>query len=250
MRRRGPWDGMLAIVHFNWPFYAAALVVLPSGIAGLYKGGLFMLVSTFIVLGSLWFFVGSLGVSHWVYDRSDLYRWTWLRRALSHTIPENILLCHSGFDEASDMLKPLFPAAHWTVLDHFDPKIMTEASICRARKLFPPTPGTLSARYDHWPLDNETQNVVFGLLAIHELRSEAERVLWFREARRCLAPDGSVVLVEHVRDIANFAAFGPGFMHFHSVASWQRSWKAAGFSQSDHFRITPFISVFVLTLND
>ena len=247
MRKRGPWDGMLAIVHFNWPFYAVALLVLVGGIAGLFAGGFLALGSGLVGLGCLWFLVGSLGVSHWVYDLSDLYRWSWLSRALGNTIPAKILLCHSGFDEASEMLKPRFPGANWTVLDHFDPVVMTEASIRRARKLFPPTPGTIAAKYDHWPLANGTQDVVFGLLAIHELRTVAERAAWFREAGRCLASEGSVVLVEHVRDLANFAAFGPGFLHFHSVASWRNSWEAAGFIQRDHFHITPFVRVFVLT---
>lgn len=237
---------MLAIVHFNWPFYVVALLVLLAGIAGLFTGGFFSPGSGLVVLGCCWFLVGSLGVSHWVYDRSDLYRWSWLSRALGNTTPAKILLCHSGFDEASEMLKPRFPAVRWTVLDHFDPAVMTEASIRRARKLFPPTPGTIAAKYDHWPLAGGTQDAVFGLLAIHELRTVAERAAWFREAGRCLAADGSVVLVEHVRDLANFAAFGPGFLHFHSVGSWAKSWDAAGFVQKDHFRITPFLRVFVL----
>jgi hypothetical protein len=124
---------------------------------------------------------------------------------------------------------------------------MTEASIRRARNLFPPTPGTIAANYDHWPLADGTQNVVFGLLAIHELRTVPERAAWFREAGRCLAANGSIVLVEHVRDLANFAAFGPGFLHFHSVASWRNSWEAAGLIQRDQFRITPVVRVFVLT---
>ena len=246
MSKRGPWDGMLAIVHFNWLFYAAALVVLGIGLAGVCLGGVFALGSGLAVLGCLWFLVGSLGVSHWIYDRSDLYRWAWLNRALPRTSPENILLCHSGFDEISHLLKPMFPAAQWTLMDHFDPSVMTEASIRRARKRFPPTPGTVDARYDHWPVLDDTQTVVLGILAIHELRSIPERTAWFREASRCLAADGRVVLVEHVRDAANFLAFGPGFLHFHSLASWRNSWEMAGFVLKDQFRITPFVRVFVL----
>lgn len=144
------------------------------------------------------------------------------------------------------MLKQKFPQAGWQVLDHFDPEFMTEASIRRARKLFPPTEGTIPAKFDQWPLAGNSQNVVFGMLAIHELRSDAERAAWFAEARRCLADDGRIILVEHVRDLANFVAFGPGFLHFHLVASWQKSWQAGGFKLDDIFRITPFVRVFVL----
>ncbi len=55
-----------------------------------------------------------------------------------------------------------------------------------------------------------------------------------------------IILVEHVRDLANFVAFGPGFLHFLSVASWRKSWEAGGFNLDASFRITPFVRVFVL----
>ena len=92
----------------------------------------------------------------------------------------------------------------------------------------------------------ETADVVFGLLAIHELRSDRERSAWFAEARRCLGRGGRVVLVEHLRDSANFLAFGPGFLHFYSRGSWRRAWESAGFRSADEFRVTPWVHVFVL----
>ncbi len=246
MNKRGPWQGMISIVRFNWPFYAVVTGVLLAGIAGMYAGGIFSIFSGLIVLGSLYFSLVSLGVSHWVYDRSDLYRWQWLERALKDARLEKLAFCHSGFDEASEMLKQQISDAEWYVLDHYDPVIMTEASIQRARKLCPPTANTLPARYDQWPLARSSMDVVFAMLAIHELRSEAERVAWFTEARRCLKADGRLLLVEHVRDPANFVAFGPGFLHFHSVNAWTRSWEASGLKVDNAFRITPFVRVFVL----
>jgi hypothetical protein len=243
MSERGKWDGMLAIARFNWPFYAAAGAVLWVALATI---GYFPVVGSLAIAGCVYFLVGSLGVSHWVYDRSELYQWSWLNRALGNAEVGEMVLCHSGFDEASAILKQKFPQSAWRVLDHYDPATMTEASIRRARKLFPPTEGTSAARFDHWPLADASQEVVFGMLAIHELRSDAERAAWFAEARRCLADDGKIILVEHVRDLANFVAFGPGFMHFHSVASWRRSWEGGGLKLDDSFRITPFVRVFVL----
>ncbi len=243
MGERGKWDGMLAIARFNWPFYAAALGVLVLAIALV---GWFPLAGSLVIAGCAYFLIGSLGISHWVYDCSDLYQWSWLERALGNAPAGKMTLCHSGFDEASTRLKRKFPQAAWRVLDHYDPAIMTEASIRRARKLFPPTEGTEVAKFDQWPLADGSQDLVFGMLAIHELRSVAERAAWFAEARRCLADDGKIVLVEHVRDLANFVAFGPGFLHFHSVPSWQKSWETGGFKLDLTFRITPFVRVFVL----
>lgn len=243
MSERGKWDGMLAIARFNWPFYAAAVVGLVMALAGI---GYFPVMGGLVGVGCVYFLIGSLGVSYWVYDRSDLYRWSWLDRALGNVRIGEVTLCHSGFDEASAMLKHKFPQSGWRVLDHYDPAVMTEASIRRARKLFPPTDGTITAKFDRWPLADCSQEVVFGMLAIHELRSDGERAAWFAEAGRCLADEGRLVLVEHVRNLANFVAFGPGFLHFHSVASWRKSWKTGGMKLVDSFRITPFVRVFIL----
>ena len=112
--------------------------------------------------------------------------------------------------------------------------------------MFPPTADTLLADYNLWPIADASADVVFGLLAIHELRSEAERMTWFGEARRCLRSGGRIVLVEHTRDLANLLAFGPGFLHFHSRASWCRCWQHAGFHSLDEFRITPWVRIFVI----
>ncbi len=246
MSERGKWDGMLAIARFNWPFYAAAAGFMVLGWIGVAAGGWLAVAGASVVMGCCYFLIGSLGVSHWVYDLSDLYQWAWLDRALGNSRVEKLALCHSGFDEASVMLKRKFPQAAWQVLDHYDPATMTEASIRRARKLYPPTAGTVASRFYQWPVEDAKLDVVFGLLAIHELRSDAERTAWFSEARRCLTDDGRVVLVEHVRDLANFVAFGPGFLHFHSVAAWRRSWESGGLIENDSFRVTPFVRVFVL----
>ncbi len=248
MKARGKWQGMINIARFNRPFYVAAIAVVIASLAGVFllPGPGLKQVCCIVLAAAAYFLFGSLGVSHLIYDRSDLYRWGWLDRALKGSNMRQAIFCHCGFDEASAELRQRFRAVRWQVLDHFDANQMTEASIRRARAVFPPAPGTLPSRYDAWPVAAESTDVVFGLLAIHELRSETERSAWFAESRRCLCQGGRLVLVEHVRDAANFLAFGPGFLHFHSPASWRRCWESAGFRSIDEFRLTPFVRVFVL----
>ena len=248
MKTRGQWQGMLIIAQFNWPFYFAAFVMLVASIAGLFLFASFTakLVCGIAVAGSVYFAFVSLGVSHFIYDRSDLYRWGWLERALRDVKIRQAVFCHSGFDEASSALREKFADVQWQLLDHYDKDKMTEPSIRRARAMFPPSPDTVASPYDKWPLAAESADVVFGLLAIHELRSEGERIAWFTECKRCLRQGARLVLVEHVRDTANLLAFGPGFLHFHSVASWRRCWEHAGFRLADQFCVTPFVQVFVL----
>ncbi len=250
MNARGKWQGMMTIARLNWPLYFAAVLVLTGSVCvfiGL-PGSEVRLACGLAFAGSGYFLFGSLGVSHQIYDRSDLYRWGWLQRALHGASRGQFIFCHSGFDDASCSLRERLGDVGWLVLDHFDEPRMTEASIRRARRMFPPVAGTLQAAFDRWPVASESADVVFGLFAIHELRSEAERSAWFAEARRCLRQGGRVVLVEHVRDLANFLAFGPGFLHFHSPASWRRCWKCAGLHVLDEFRLTPWVRVFVIGL--
>lgn len=240
----------MTIARFNWPFYIAAALVLLASICGLLLFSAFAIkiICGVTLAGAAYFVLVSLGVSHFVYDRSDLYRWGWLNRSLRDLNIRQAIFCHSGFDETSAEVQERLGHVQWQILDHFDEKQMSEASIRRARAMFPPNQRTLPSRYDAWPVAAKSADLVLGLLAIHELRSETERSLWFREAKRCLRPGGRVVLVEHVRNAANFLAFGPGFVHFHSPASWRRCWEAAGFALADEFRVTPFVRIFVLSI--
>lgn len=249
MNARGKWQGLWTIARLNWPFYAAALGVLLASLAGLILPATpwLKVLCALLAAGALYFLVFSLGVAHLVYDRSDLYRWAWLQRVFRSPSPAQAILCHAGFDEASALLKAHTPALTWTILDHYDATRMTEPSIHRARRWFPPVPGTIATPEHTWPLGADFAGLVLGLLAIHEFRTEAERSAWFSEAGRCVQKDGRIVLVEHLRNFANLVAFGPGFLHFHSRSNWQRCWLAAGLRLVEEFDLTPWVRVLVLS---
>lgn len=83
MKSRGAFQGVLAIVRFNWPFYLVAAVVMLAALAVMFAGGLPFAVKATAGLAfaaAAYFFFVSSAVSHWIYDRSDLYRWKWLDR--------------------------------------------------------------------------------------------------------------------------------------------------------------------------
>jgi len=249
VKRRGEWQGMVTIVRLNWPYYLVAGITLLATLIGiLLRQSIGVRLMCGVALAaSIYFLVGSLGVSHLIYDRSDLYRFGWVDRALRGLQVNDAIFCHSGFDEMSLELREKLGNIGWQNLDHFDQGQMTEASIRRARRRYPPVEGTLPAPHGHWPISADAADVIFGVLAIHELRSDPQRAAWFAEARRCLRSGGRLILVEHLRDAANLLAFGPGFLHFHSRENWRRSWESAGFRPLDEFRITPWVRVFVLT---
>ena len=248
MTTRTPWQGMWTIARLNWPFYLMALCVFATSICGVFwlADPLLRVGCSMAFLGAAYFLFISLGVSHLIYDSSDLYRWNWLIHLWRESPPSQAIFCHGGFDETPEAVRSLWPDSHWFVLNHFDESFMTEPSIQRARRLFPPTVGTLSAPFNRWPTANQSADLILGLLAIHELRKSADRDAWFSEAHRCLKQNGRVVLVEHLRDLPNFLAFGPGFLHFHSSSSWKRNWEAGGLRLLENFPVTPWVRVFVL----
>jgi SAM-dependent methyltransferase len=239
---RSPFQGVFQIVAFNWPRYAAA-VPLIAGLAtalALMRFPAPVAFAGWLAAGLLsWWTLASLGASHWVYDRAGLYELRWLDGLLGS--PRHWVSIHAGLDEFSGTFESRFGTPPLAVLDVYDPSVMTEASIARAH-----SEGGVRADYRNLPLESATADAVFLMLAAHELRSREPRVAFFEEVRRTLAPGGRVMVVEHLRDAWNFAAFGPGWWHFLSRREWLATFRAAGLRVESESTITPLVRVFVL----
>jgi SAM-dependent methyltransferase len=242
--------GVRQIVRFNWPFYAlaaAVLVIAPPLILRLtLPGAARVLLFAATALAGLWV-AASLVASWIVYDRSPLTRWDWLPRALGFQ-PDAWITIHSGLDESTPKVRALLGASG-RVFDMFDPEEMTEGSIRRARlrlqSLREPRPDE-PVDFHRLPIPTGTIEAALLLLSAHELRTEQARLALFTELRRVLGPGGRVVVAEHLRDAANFLAFGPGFLHFHSRRTWTRCFSRTRFDIHTEFPITPFVRIFVL----
>lgn len=241
---RRPLQGVSEVFRFNWPRYAAAPIVV-LGIALLLRIvhlSLAMRICALLVIGlTAWWSIASLLASFWVYDFSELMTWQWLKRELPNP-PSRWLNVHAGLDESTPSLQALWNNATSETVDIFAPEEMTEDSIRRARG------ETLSrpAKFDALPFPADAFDVLFLFFAAHELRRPMARRALFAETRRVLTPNGRALLVEHLRDVANFAAFGPGFLHFHSLRTWRADIEAAGLEIEREFPFTPFVQVFVL----
>jgi hypothetical protein len=243
---RTPYQGVWNIIRFNWHFYAVAIaasVVLLLASAWLDRTlsltsaaiAVVIILSTFL----------SLFVSHYIYDRSELYNFIWLKTVSGKT-PETIANIHAGFDETSSILRIHFPKATLRVFDFYDAEKHTEISIERARKAYRPWDGTLKITTDDLPLAANSTDLIVNIFALHEVRDSGERAGFLELQAAALSAEGRCIVVEHLRDTVNFLAYNVGFIHFLSAISWRANFSQAGLVLEKEFKVTPFISVFIL----
>lgn len=218
--RRGRYEGVLQIVRFNWPTYFLTATFL-SGLLVLSR---FLSWRPLPLLTRLGAYAGALMVantlfiSHLIYDRSKLYRWTWLQELVGKP-PAGILNVHAGFDQSTEALVARFPDAQIQPLSFYNPKKHTEGSIKRAMKTVPKYPAE-KIDSTNWNTPTGETDLVMLFFAAHEIRQQKERIAFFQEAARSLQVGGMLICVEHLRDLNNFLAFGPGFIHFHPLSAW------------------------------
>lgn len=247
--KRKPFQGVFNIIRFNWHFYLLsaalllALLLLSGFLNPMFQPYLYVPIALILLTTGI-----SLFVSFYIYDLSDLYKLNWLN---GYLYPENskIININAGFDETSGLLKDKFKKAEMTVLDFYDPNRHTEVSIKRARKAYPPYPGTKAVKSVHLPLANSSIDKSFAILSTHEIREENERVAFFKELNRITKSDGQIFITEHLRDLNNFLAYNFGFFHFHSRSTWIRTFSEAGFKVVMEVKSTPFITTFILEKN-
>lgn len=241
-------EGMTRVVKFNWPLYAiagggaSALALLslnrrlPDTLRSLCGAGAVGVASQTLA---------SLIVSHVVYDRSPLSHWKWLSDVPPQD-PLRVLNVHAGYDETRDALSEIFPNSEVSTIDFYRSLKKLEPSIVRARRLYPSSVPFITSSATEWPLASNSVDLILIAFAAHEIRQPEQRELLFAEAKRVLSNNGRFVLVEHLRDVANTLAFGPGVLHFQSEAEWRRCARGAGLNVVSFNRITPFVGVFTL----
>jgi SAM-dependent methyltransferase len=238
--------GVLKIVRYNWPWYALALAAAvgtllvlaaarpPAPVAAALSAGL---------LAAGWWACASLAVSHYVYDASPVARAAWLDGVPPGSV-RRAAAFHAGEDEASAALAARFPDAERAVYDFFDPERASTPSLLRARALAAGAAAAVAS--SALPLADASLDLACVVFAAHELRADADRAAFFRELGRVLRPEGRVLVVEHLRDAWNAAAYGPGALHFLPRGRWSRTFAAAGLALKKESRCTPFVAVFEL----
>lgn len=242
---RDRFGGVAEILKFNWHWYVVGVCCIVAAllfsIVAAFPGWLRLALAGGASVALFWAVV-SLYVSHWVYDCSPLRKWTWTKE-LFEMPPHRWCNIHCGLDQSSARLRTLFPNTETKVLDIFNRTEMTEHAIARARRYGVPA---TKANFRKLSLAEDSVDGVFLLFAAHELRRARSRREFFNEVARVLSSHGRIILAEHLRDVPNLCAFGPGAFHFFSRREWLQVFDHAGLAVDREFAITPFVRVFVL----
>jgi hypothetical protein len=232
-------NGAIRIFVYNWPTYvgtwALALAMLLLAVAE----PRFKLPAVFLgVIPFVWS-VASLFVAFHIYDRSLLLDGRWISPLLPPSL-QNWATIHAGLD-AEVELDAVMPGSCLARLDVFDRTLMPASSIDRARTYAARANPAVSCSPTDLTVRDQACDAVVVAFTAHEIRNRQARERFFDELRRCLRPGGRIVLVEHVRDIMNFLAFGPGCLHFLPRREWVRLAENANLVVVNETRITPWV---------
>ena len=231
--------GVGRVVLLNWPKYVAAVSALALGVTAVsYSRGMarleFALLCALIAYGT----AASLLATWWVYDHEAQRLYQRIADHRHGTAPW--VLVHAGFDESHGRLHALLgPPAH-----HFDigPSSDRSRSLRRAHALSGrdgvPVVGAL-------PVGDASIGLVVVLFGIHELHSDSDAVALLRELTRITVGDGSVVIVEHLIDVANIVAYGPAAWHFSTGGRWRNAVTSAGMRLKSATRVGGLVTVMV-----
>lgn len=246
--QRKAFTGVWNIIRFNWHFYAVSvpLILIAFYISIYFNGLLYLVLISVLILAGLSILI-SLAVSWYIYDHSNLYKLDWLDN-MNLPAAVNIANINAGFDETSELLKNKYPQAKLDVFDFYDKNKHTEVSIERARNAYPPYPGTASINTDKPGLKTGFYDIIFLILAVHEIRNNSERVQFFKYLSSSLKPEGFIIIVEHQRNLMNFIAFNIGFVHFHPPKTWLCNFKDSGLKVREIKKLTPFLNIYSLSV--
>jgi hypothetical protein len=226
--------GTIKVVRFNWPKYLGALAVLAAALAA-GVADVPPLTSTSLwavgTLGLLWS-VTSLAATWWVYDHRRVYGY--LTSGLGDV--GRWATVHAGFDDATAPLQAQVGRPPAAVVELAPP---SGPSLRRARRSNKHRSARSSC--DTRTLANETLDTIFVTFAAHEVRALGPQRSMFVELHQALRPGGRLVITEHLRDLSNFAVFGPGSFHFQPAATWYRRSAEVGLHLESDLAITPWV---------
>jgi ubiquinone/menaquinone biosynthesis C-methylase UbiE len=251
MLRNRQYSGMVATLLYNWPLFGGGLFF------GLVALGLSFWLSPpwaglaalngIAVLGLL----GSILLASFiVYDWGEQHEYDRLAE-LGRLSEANVVIdITCGKLRGTRGLLSHLHGGYYFLVDIYDPALMSDAALRRAREMEPPLEANRriyhrTAKPDSLPLPHNWADVVYCDFSLHELQSPAEREAIFAEFARILKPGGRLLIAEHGRDLLNLIAFGPGAFSFFAPSVWHKHLADADLTVEQHERWRGLVHLWV-----
>lgn len=223
---------------------ATILLIFSTQINSTFFNILFKIVSVLIIIN----IIGSILASYILYDKSDLYELNKLKGIVDFEKIDNAVLIHASFDPLSKRLEDKYSNLNLTVCDIFENRHEHESGIKISKQTFPPNTKEIKIKPNQLPFENNSQDAILAITALHEILEHKERVLFFKEAKRVLNKGGLIIVSEQFRDVTNFIFFNIGAFHFLSQKQWKKAISEAGLEIMKNTKITPFANMLVLNV--
>jgi hypothetical protein len=182
----------------------------------------------------------SLYASFKLYDRSNLYKPEVLFQNLNFKEDDTGIFLHASFDPISRKLERLFEPKKLKTYNIYGNRHEDEKSIKISNKVFPPNPNQKNIDPTNFDDEQKSVNYIFAITSAHEILSHQKRKLFFKETKRILKDDGTLILCEQMRNCINFLFFNIGAFHFVSMKNWKKAISEAGLQIVKIEKLTPW----------
>jgi SAM-dependent methyltransferase len=188
----------------------------------------------------------SILASYILYDKSDLYKLKKLPKYLNLNNLNKGVFIHASFDPISAQLEKKYPEMELIVCDIFENRHLEDKMINISKKEFPPNPKEIKIDPTELPFENNSQEIIFAVTALHEILEHDNRVKFFKEAKRVLKKDGILIISEQMRNEINFIFFNIGAFHFLSKSKWKKAIKESGLQIHETKNINIFAETIII----
>jgi len=190
--------------------------------------------------------IASLIASYILYDKSDLFKLESLDGYFRSNSLKNGILIHASFDPISKLLEDKYRNLSLTVCDIYGNRHEHESGIQLSKKTFPPNRKEIKIDPTKLPFEDNSQEFILAITALHEILSHEKRIRFFKEAKRILERDGFIIVAEQFKDLTNFLFFNIGAFHFISQNKWKKAIKMADLEIVENRKVTPFANLMII----
>jgi hypothetical protein len=170
----------------------------------------------------------SLFASYQLYDQSNLYQPEKLFSDLEFKDDDKGILLHASFDPVSKKLENLIQPQNLKVYNLYGNRHEEEQSIKISNQVFPPHPKQVNVDPTNLKDASDSIDYIFAITSAHEILTQDKRVQFFKEAKRIMKNDGTLILCEQMRNLVNFIFFSLGAFHFVTFKDWERAINESG----------------------